>query len=149
MTEVVIAYLHFIALIALGTALAAELLYLDDASEDSAQLHRLGWIDVAYIGSAILALATGVMWLIWSGKGAVFYLHNPVFYIKVALFLALGLVSVSPARYMLRWRREAADSILPPPEEVAHVRRYVIAELALFLLIPLFAVLAARGIGTQ
>jgi putative membrane protein len=147
--DVAVAYLHFIGLIALGTALAAELLYLDDASEDTAQLRRLGWVDIAYVASAILVLATGLLWLTGSTKGAAFYLHNPFFYIKVALFIAIGLVSISPTRYMLRWRREAADAMLPPPEEVAHVRRYVIAELALFVLIPLFAVLSARGIGTE
>ena len=70
-------------------------------------------------------------------------------YIKLALFVAIGLISIAPTRYMLRWRRDAAESMLPPPEEVAHVRRYLIAEILLFILIPLFAVLAARGIGLQ
>jgi putative membrane protein len=146
--EVVVPYLHFIGIIALGTALVTEFLYLD-AVEDSEQLRRVARADIAYLASAILVLVAGVLWLIWFGRGASFYLHNPYFYIKVALFAAIGLFSISPTRYISRWRRDATEAMLPPPDEIARVRRYVLAELALFTLIPLCSVLAARGIGTQ
>lgn len=146
--EVVVVYLHYIGIIAIAVALVSELLHLE-ASENLAWVRHLAWVDFAYLAAAILVLVTGVLRLLWYGKGPSFYLHNPFFYIKLALFVAIGLISIAPTRYMLRWRRDAIASILPPPEEVAHVRRYVIAELAMFILIPLFAVLAARGIGSQ
>lgn len=146
--DVVVAYLHFIGIIAIATTLIVEWLHLD-ASENLDWMRRLAWVDFVYLAAAILVLVTGMLRLLWYGKGPSFYLHNPFFYIKLALFVAIGLISIAPTRYMLRWRRDAIASMPPPPEEVAHVRRYLLAELAMFILIPLFAVLAARGIGSQ
>lgn len=140
------AYLHFLSMIALGSLLSAELL-LTQSLRETSQVRKLAWIDLGYLIAAVVVLVTGVMRLVWFGKPAGFYLHNPVFYIKLALFVAIGLISIPPTHRMLRWRSEARNGTLPHPREVAHVRRYIVTEIALFVFIPLAAVLAARGIG--
>ncbi len=143
--EAAVAYLHVIGFIAIGAALAVEWVMLG-APDDSEEMRQLGRVVIGYAVAGAVVLATGALRLAWLETPS-FYLKNPVFYLKLALFVALVLVSIAPTRYMLRWRREAADTILPSLEDIAHVRRYVAGQLALFVLIPLFAVLAARGIG--
>ena len=145
--EVFFAYLHFLSMIALGAALVAEWLLLSAA--DAAAARRLAWIDLGYLVAAIAVLGSGIMRVGWYGKGAAFYLHNPVFWIKLALFVAIGLISITPTRYFLRWRREGPEGAAPPAAEAAHVRRFVAVELVLAAFLPLAAVLMARGIGSQ
>ncbi|HZP94238.1 MAG TPA: DUF2214 family protein [Burkholderiales bacterium] len=144
--EVLFAYLHFLSVIALGAMLVAELLLLSAA--DALAARRLAWIDLGYLAAAIAALGSGVMRVGWYGKGAAFYLHNPVFWIKLALFVAIGLISITPTRYFLRWRREAPEGGAPAAE-TAYVRRFVAVEIVLAAFLPLAAVLMARGIGSQ
>lgn len=150
MTEVLVVYLHFAAMILIAVSLAVEyLICVPGLARERMRL--LARIDLLYLIAAILALATGVARLVWFGKGAGFYLYNPVFYIKLALFVAVGLISVPPTMQYLRWVRmlktgagEAAADF-----EVLRARRYLLAELVLFAFIPLLAVLMARGVGIQ
>jgi len=74
-----------------------------------------------------------------------------VFYIKVALFLAVGLVSIPPTLQFIRWQRalKTGDRPIPPSSDIGSARRYIALELALLAFIPLAAVLMARGIGSQ
>ncbi len=147
--EVFVAYLHFAAIFALGASLCCELLILrTEVGVREARL--LALLDLGYLVASILVLASGLLRLIWFGKAPSFYLQNPVFWIKLALFVAIGLISIPPTMRFLSWRRAALSSgNAPRPEEVALARRYVAAEIGLLALVPLAAVLAARGIGIQ
>jgi putative membrane protein len=144
--ELIAAYVHFSAIIALGAVLFAEWLLL--AQVGSREVRRLALLDLAYLAAALLVLASGAARLVWFGKGAAFYLHNPVFWIKLSLFAAIGLISIPPTRCFLRWRRlSEKEPFVPHREEAAYARRFVVAELLLLACVPLTAVLAARGIG--
>ena len=148
MTEVLVVYLHFAAMILIAVVLAIEyLICVPGLAQERVKL--LARIDLLYMIAAVLALATGVARLVWFGKGAGFYLHNPVFYIKLALFVAIGLISVPPTLQYLRWMRmlKTGADAAAADFEVLRARRYVLAELVLFAFIPLLAVLMARGIG--
>ena len=150
MTEVLVVYLHFAAMILIAVFLAIECLFcVPGLAQERVKL--LARIDLLYMIAAVLALATGVARLVWFGKGAGFYLHNPVFYIKLALFVAIGLISVPPTMQYLRWMRmlKTGAGAVAAEFEVLRARRYVLAELVLFTFIPLLAVLMARGIGIQ
>ena len=148
--EAIVAWLHFLSAMALGATLCVQRLLLAGtaAPANAFAASRFAWIDLAYLAAALAAAATGFARLAWFGRGAAFYLHNPVFWIKLALFIAIGLVSATPTRYFLRWRREAAAGRLPAGEQLAHVRRFVDVELWLLILLPLAAAFAARGVGT-
>ena len=57
-------------------------------------------------------------------------------------------LSIKPTVSFLRWRRRLAESgELPPAQEIATARRLIHVEVALLALMPLMAVLMARGIG--
>jgi putative membrane protein len=83
--------------------------------------------------------------------GAAFYLSNPVFYIKLALFPAVGLVSVPPTLQFIRWQRalKTGEKRVPRENAIGSARRHIALELALLVFIPLAAVLMAQGIGSQ
>jgi putative membrane protein len=143
------AYLHYVAMISMATLLALELMVCMSglSAERVRVLVRLHYI---YFGACLIALGSGLAYLIWFGKGAAFYLHNPVFYIKLALFAALGLISMPPTLQYRRWLRSfetapysVADS------QVVRMRSYIGAELVLVAAIPLMATFVARGVGIQ
>jgi putative membrane protein len=74
---------------------------------------------------------------------------NWTFWTKMALFVAVGLLSIPPTIQLARWRRagRADPSFVAPAEGIAAVRKYFVAEFALLVFIPVFAALMARGIG--
>lgn len=150
MVEVLIVYLHYAAMVLIAVLLTLELLTCVPGLADD-RVRILARVDFAYFAAAVLALATGLARLFWYGKGVAFYTHNPVLYIKLALFVAVALISIPPTMQMLRWMRalKAGASRVAADYEVARMRRYMLAEVVLFALIPLLAVLLARGIGVQ
>jgi len=150
MAAALTAYLHYLAMIAIAVVLVGQRM-LCVPGLAGRQMHLLARLDLLYLGAVVLALGSGVARVIWFGKGAGFYLYNPVFYIKLALFVAMGLLSISPTRQYLRWLRGVgADGRSAAADyEVVRVQRYLVAQLVLFVFIPLMAALMARGIGIQ
>lgn len=148
--EAAIAYLHFVSILALTGFLATEF-YLCTRDLQAPNVKRLARVDLLYMIAAIVVLATGLLRVFAVGKGAAFYLQNPVFYIKLALFVAVGLISIFPTLQFLRWNRalKAGEERILRDSDIATARRYITLELALLSLIPLMAVLMARGIGLQ
>ena len=70
-------------------------------------------------------------------------------YAKLALFLAIGVISVKPTMTFIRWRRmferDAAWQV--PAGEQAAMRRLVMVEAHLAAIIPFIAVMMSRGLG--
>ena len=150
MASALIAYLHYVAMISIAVILVVEYMLCMPGMTGS-RVRALTRLDLLYMGLALLALGSGAARVVWFGKGAAFYLHNPVFYIKVALFLAVGLISIPPTLQYLRWMRglESGATKVVADYQVIRVRRHILVELILFALIPLMATLMARGIGMQ
>ncbi len=142
------AYLHFTAIFLLFAFLTAEAMVLR-GTLDAERVRLLARIDAWYAGSAVAALATGLLRVTLGAKGAAFYLHAWPFHAKMALFVAVGLLSIGPTRAFLRWRRavNADSAFVVPPAEIAAQRKRVMVELHLAAFIPLAAVVMARGLG--
>ena len=141
-----LAYLHSLSMIALASLLILQLLNLDRL-HDRQEMQRFMAFCVGIATAAAFLLLSGAGMVLWSAKGTAFFLRNPVFYIKLALFAAMLLVSITPARIILHWQREAHEGRSPQPASIMLVRRYLIVELILLLVIPLLASMAARGVG--
>jgi putative membrane protein len=150
MASAIIAYLHYAAMISIAVVLVVEYMVCMPGMTGS-RIRLLARVDLLYMGVALLALGSGAARVVWFGKGAAFYLYNPVFYIKLALFLAVGLISIPPTLQYLRWMRGlnsgAAD--VAADYQALRVRRHILVELILFAFIPLMATFMARGIGIQ
>jgi putative membrane protein len=149
--EAAIAYLHFISAFLVAAFLVTEFFLCGVQQLLPAQVKTLARVDLYYLFAAAAVLVTGALRVFAVGKGAAFYLNNPVFYIKVALFLAVGLVSIPPTLQFMRWKRalNTAGQRAPTDRDAGLARRYIALELVLLAFIPLMAVLMARGIGPQ
>jgi putative membrane protein len=148
--EAAIAYLHFLSAFLL-TAFVVTEFFLCRPGLQPAQVKTLARVDLYYLIAAAAVLISGVLRVFAVGKGASFYLGNPIFYIKLALFLAVGLVSIPPTLQFIRWQRalNAGEKRIAPDGDIGSARRYIALELVLLAFIPLVAVLMARGIGPQ
>lgn len=146
--DAVLAYLHFIAIFMLFAFMTAQAMMLRQPL-DAPRIRLLGRIDLWYFGSATAALLTGFLRLGLGAKGADFYLSSWPIYVKIALFVVVGVISVSPTLAFVRWRRSLDHDAawLPAPEEQKRFRRLVMVQLHLAALIPAVAVLMSRGLG--
>lgn len=142
------AYLHFAAIFALIWFLAKQWTLLK-AGPEQLDLRRLALADRGFGLCAGAVLLAGVLRLVFGAKPWVFYAHNPVFHTKMALFAIVGLISIWPTRAFVRWRNAAAATATfrVDAAEWRRIKRIVLIEMHLIALIPLLAVLMARGIG--
>ena len=143
MSDLLLAVLHHIAVFGLVATLAMEGMALRALSIDPARLARL---DARFGGVAGLVLLIGAVRVVWGGKGWAFYDSNPFFWAKIALFAAIGLLSIGPTLLFVRWRKAAAGDadFVPPAEELRRARWWVGLEALLLVLLLACAAAMAR-----
>lgn len=105
---------------------------------------RLASIDLWYGIFATAVLVIGFCRAIFAAKGWGYYSHNAFFWAKLATFAAVGLLSLPPTLSFMRWRKLGLQ---PGDTDIRRIRRYLHLELALFMLLPIFAAAMARGYG--
>jgi putative membrane protein len=145
--EALAAYAHFLSIFALLALLVAEAtLYRPSLAERAlAVLRRL---DLLYLFAAIAVVVTGLLRVFFFAKGAAFYAANPIFWVKMALFLAVGLLSLPPTLHYIRSAKRVSGGALAIDDRSYRGIRWCLrAQLVLVALIPLAATLMARGIG--
>jgi putative membrane protein len=145
--DALLAYLHYIAIFILFGYLFVEAMILK-GTLDAPSIRRLGRLDLIYFGAAIAVLVTGFLRLVFGAKGPDFYLSAWPVYAKIGLFLLVGIISVTPTLNFIKWRRYLDhDSAWRVPEgEHRRMRKLVMIELHLAGMIPVFAVIMARGL---
>ncbi|MFT4103826.1 MAG: DUF2214 family protein [Burkholderiaceae bacterium] len=144
--DAVMSMLHWWLVIALIAALVSEM-NLCRGQIDAALARRLARIDMIYGISAVLLLIVGFGRALHGPKGWAFYGGNPVFWIKIALFLAIALASIGPTIQFARWNKRLRAGGTVAAEQVMGVRRWIHREMLLLIAIPVAAALMARGIG--
>ena len=142
-----LAYLHFTAIFMLFAFLAVQAILIKGPL-DARTIRLVGRTDLWYFGAAIGALLTGLLRVGFGAKGADFYFQSWPVYVKIALFVVVGVTSVFPTQAYVRWRRtlDHDPAWVPPAEEQKRVRKLVMTELHLAALIPVFAVIMSRGL---
>jgi putative membrane protein len=143
-----LASFHHLAVFALAGVLAAELALTASVIDDRAVL-RLARVDAWFGIVAAVALAAGLARVLFAAKGADYYVANAFFWLKMALFVAVAVISVAPTFSFIVWRRRVrADAAFrPSAREIARLRIALYAEAGLFALIPICAAAVARGYG--
>ncbi|MBN9236432.1 MULTISPECIES: DUF2214 family protein [Phyllobacteriaceae] len=147
-TDLVLAIFHHLLAFSLAGVIAAEFVLLRNEITPGT-IRRLALIDRHYGLLAVLIILVGVGRVFHGLKGWEFYVYNWVFWTKMAIFAAVGLLSIVPTMRFIAWSRQAkANASYQVPEtELAAVRRYIWLEALLFLAIPAFAAAMARGYG--
>lgn len=145
--ESLLAYAHLVAILTLVVFVASEAALCRHEWINAAAVRRLARIDRIYMVAAIAVLATGVARTLWGAKGVDWYWSQPLLWAKLGLFVAIGLLSIKPTLAFIRWRRAVgAGRGLPSDDEIRAVRRWILIQAHLLLLVPLAAVLLARGV---
>ena len=145
--DLALAVVHHWALLLLIATLFAEFVLLRRPPAAD-WLRTLARVDQAYGGAALLLLAAGFARVFWGAKGADFYLDNPVFWAKIAVFVVVGLLSIVPTVRYPRWLRQLrTEGRLPSEAQVEGTRRWVGGQLVLIVSLPVLAAMMARGIG--
>jgi putative membrane protein len=146
--DALLAYAHFLAILFLTAVLCAELaVYRQELAAPIAR--RLQKIDLFFGIAALVVIVTGVARVAFGLKGADFYLHNPIFWTKMGLFLLVGLLSIAPTVHYLRWNATlsaGADAIREEPRTFGRIRSLLVAEIVVLAFIPLCAALMSRGL---
>jgi len=146
--DALLAWIHYLAIFLLIVIMTAEAVLLRPGLAPDT-VRRLALYDRLYLASALAVLITGLLRLTLGVKGVAFYMSNPWFHAKITLFVIIGLCSIPPTLAFLRWRKQARQQpgYTPPDADIKRARRWVMLETHLFVLLPLFAALMARGIG--
>ena len=150
LARAVVAALHYLALgIGLGAVVARglRLRALHRAPSDAAQLTPLFRADSLWGLAAALWLVTGVL-RAFAGleKATAFYINNGFFYVKMALFLAVFALELTPMVTFIKWRAARGRGATPWADApVGRLVRLNDIEVVLVVLIPFAASLMARG----
>jgi putative membrane protein len=146
--DTILSVLHFLAVFVVVGTLAIELASVRPGmSRDTAQ--RIARIDGLYGLSAVILVVIGFLRVYFGLKPPEFYFESHAFWTKLGLFILIALASVPPTIAFLRWSRSIkADAAFEVPAgAIANVRRWLHAEAALLVFIPILAAVMARGIG--
>ena len=146
--DLILASVHHLAVFALLGLLVAEWVLVRPGL-DAAALQRVGRVDAAYGGVAVLVLVAGFARVFFGLKGSAYYLGNPMFWTKLGLFIAIGLVSIAPTLRFVAWRRalKQQQGALPDAAAILGTRRLIGWQLGAFALLPVVAAALARGVG--
>ncbi len=146
-TDLALAVLHHLLAFSLAGIIAAEFVLV--RSEPSPlTIRRLARIDRHYGFAAAAVILVGIGRVVYGLKGWEFYVYNWIFWAKMAAFLTVGLLSIYPSIRYIAWNRHSVDpDYRVPPAELAAVRGHVLSQAMVFLLIPVFAAVMARGYG--
>lgn len=148
MNGILLATAHFLVAFAMIAILAVEIALIRPGitAEQVVRIRRLDGIYGSLIG---LILFIGILQVSYGPKPQDFYTTNPVFWMKMVAFAAIGLLSIQPTIRIYYWWQEARGGSFfsVEPNEIARVRLFLKMEAACFATIPGFAVVAARGAG--
>ena len=117
---------------------------------DAEGFRRLFAADNAWGIAAVLWITTGAL-RAFAGfeKGTDFYLHSRMFWLKMALFVALLLLEAWPMASFIRWRRRLARGRTPDTSRARALYVLSHVEMALVVVIVFVASLMARGFGLR
>jgi putative membrane protein len=141
-------FLHFIAVLVIAGTLFYEWLTLAQAPS-LADARRLQWADRWYGIAAGVLLVVGLVRVFNYEKGRDYYFHNTFFMVKIALFVAVGLISIYPTMRFIGWSKLTRQGRVPvvAAQELQRLRLALGVELLLLAGIVLCASLMAKGLG--
>ena len=117
---------------------------------DADGLRRLFAADTVWGLAALLWVVTGLL-RAFAGleKGTAYYLASPLFWLKMALFVAIVALELWPMATFIRWRREQKQGVAPDTSRAATFFQISHVQLALVVLMVFVASFMARGFGLR
>ena len=143
-----VAYTHYLGIILCFGALLFERILLKIKLSKN-EIISIIIADVIYGIAGLTILITGISRVKYYGQGAEFYTNNPIFWVKVSLYIIVGLFSLYPTTTYILWAIPLSKNKLPVISEnlIKRFKLIIMTELVGFAIIPFFATLMSRGIG--
>ena len=138
--EALLAALHLLAVLTLVVFLSSQAAMCRTEWMNAAVVRRLARLDLIYGIAALALLLIGLARLYWGTKGVSWYVSQPLFHVKMTLFVLTALLSIKPSITFRRWLRALdAGQALPDAEAVRGTRRWIMVQAHL---VPVIAVVA-------
>ncbi len=143
-----VAYLHYLSFMVCFGALIYERINLK-VSPNREESISMVCADLIYGISGLTLLISGILRVKYYGQGVDFYTNNLIFWLKIGLFVLVGLVSLYPTFTYLLWLFPLRKGELPDVSSqiVSKLKIIINFELLGFALIPLLATTMSRGLG--
>ncbi len=142
MAYVLFRSLHLIAAVVFAGALIIKNLAIGRLISQQDANH-LAWLSILSLLSGLVIAGCGTVLWFWTGKPAAFYSENPVFHVKIVLFLVLLSCLSYPAVFFNRHRTTNATEMTVP----VSIRLSLRCAMLCMTLIPFLAWAMARGLG--
>lgn len=115
---------------------------------DAAGFRRVFYADSWWGIAALLWIGTGLV-RAFGGleKGSAYYLHNHLFWGKMALLVVILLLELAPMMGLIRWRLQLARGEQPDTRSAGAFARISFLQAVLVILMVLAATAMARGYG--
>lgn len=148
MTTSIMAFLHHVFAFTLVACLIYEFIaFRKGMSIEEAR--RIQRVDLVFGISAGLLLVVGLLRVFFFEKGVNFYINSPFFWVKLAAFVIVGLLSIDPTIRYIRWTKSLSQNREPEISESEYKRTRLILWLEVIgiVVILLAAPMMARGVG--
>lgn len=96
--------------------------------------------------AAVLWLVTGLVRVFYTEKGAVWYSHQPLFWLKMGVFGAVWLLELWPMITFIGWRVKQAKKEAIDTRQMPRLARVNDLEVGLTVLLPFVASMMARAV---
>jgi putative membrane protein len=148
MANGLVAFLHHLCAFTLTACLVYEFVAFRQGMS-FAEARRIQRVDLVYGVSAGLLLVIGLLRVFIFEKGVNFYVHSPFFWVKMAAFALVGLLSIYPTIRYIRWNKTMREGQAPEirEDEFRRTRLLLWLEMAGIVVILLAAPLMARAVG--
>jgi putative membrane protein len=148
MTSAFMAFLHHLFAFTLVACVVYEFIaYRQGMTVEEAR--RIQRADITYGISAGALLIVGLLRVYFFEKGPAFYVQSPFFWVKMAAFLVVGLLSIDPTIRYIRWNKIVKMNNAPEigDSEFKRTRLLLWLEVIGLAVVLFSAAFMARGIG--
>jgi putative membrane protein len=110
-------------------------------------IRMLSMANSIFVVSLVIVLLSGLFRWFMFGKGHDFYMTNPFFHTKLTLYIVLAVIAFFPGKKINKWKKKLGNdgSFQIAEKELKSLFLYFRIESVLIIIIPLLAVLVARG----
>ena len=144
--EAILASLHLLAILTVVVFLSSEAALCRVEWMNEAVVRRLAKLDIIYGVAALVLLITGLVRIFWGAKGLTWYVSQPLFHLKMLLFVVVAVLSLRPTFTIRKWLKALnVAGTLPQPESMRFVRKWIMVQAHIIPVIAVIAIFWARG----
>lgn len=139
-----IKYIHYFAILIILISVIWELIIVRKTVSIK-RIKLITKVNKALIISAILTLISGLLRMLYFGKGADYYLSNTLFVTKLSVFAVFVLLIIYPSITFCKTRKLNIDNVKINRHKL--IKLITVVELILLLYIPYLAAMVSKGIN--